>query len=76
MFMLLQEDYDSGPYTVTFPAGQTSASFDVPINDDITCEDDEDLTLVIIRRTLPDGVTRDGASRAVVILVDDDCSNN
>ena len=28
-------DYDSGPYTVTFPAGQTIATFNVPINDDV-----------------------------------------
>jgi len=69
-------DYDSGPYTVTFPAGQISVPFDVPINDDATCEDEEDFTLTIIRRTLPDGVTCDGAGRAEVILVDDDCSNN
>ena len=69
-------DYDSEPYTVTFPAGRISVPFDVPINDDTTCKDDKDFTLTIIRRTLPDGVTRGDASQAVIILVDDDCGNN
>ena len=66
-------DYDSGPYTVTFTAGVTSASFDVPINDDDICENDEDFTLTILRGTLPDGITCDGG-RGIVTIVDDDCS--
>ena len=28
------DDYVSGPYSVTIPAGQTNASVDVPITDD------------------------------------------
>ena len=66
-------DYDSGPYTVTFPAGTTRASFDVPINDDNFCENNEDFTLTILRGTLPDGITREGG-RGTVTIVDDDCS--
>ena len=40
-------DYDSGPYTVTFPAGVTIVSFDVPINDDNILEDNENFNLYI-----------------------------
>ena len=65
-------DYDSGPYTVTFTAGDTSASVSVPINDDDILEDDEDFTLTIMSGTLPDGVTRDGAGQTIITLVDDE----
>ena len=48
-------DYDSGPYIVTFPAGVTSASFDIIINDDNVLEDDEVFRLII--DLLPNRVT-------------------
>ena len=34
-------DYNSGPYTVTFPIGSTIASFDISIIDDNVFEFDE-----------------------------------
>ena len=66
-------DYDSGIYTVTIPAGQTSVPFDVPINDDDIFEGNEDFDLTIIRTTLPDGVTRGNPGNASVTIVDNDC---
>ena len=65
-------DYDSGIYTVTFPAGLTSIPFDISINDDNILEDDEDFTVSIISNTLPDRVTRGSTGRASVIIVDND----
>ena len=65
-------DYDSGPYTVTIPAGQTSVSFDVAIIDDNMLETTEDFTLTIIQSSLPTGVTRDNPFRATVTLQDND----
>ena len=64
-------DYTSGPYTVTIPAGQTTATFNVPITDDIVLEGDENFMLTI-NQTLPDGVTRGTPSEATVTIVDDD----
>ena len=64
-------DYDSGPYTVTFPAGVTSASFSIPINNDTILEGNENFMLTI-NQTLPDGVTRGTPSEATVTIVDDD----
>jgi len=49
-------DYDSGPYTVTFTAGQTSASFKLPINDDNVLENTEYFGLSIIFQSLPTSV--------------------
>ena len=40
-------DYTSGPYTVMFPAGQTTATFDVRIiDDDDVLEVDENFILI------------------------------
>ena len=71
-------DYDSGPYSVTFTAGVTSVSFDVPINNDNILEDDEDFTLTIIGSSLPSEVTRGDPFRATVTIVDNDrkCLNH
>ena len=65
-------DYDSGQYTVTFPAGETSVPFDIGIIDDNIHEDNEDFDLTITRKTLPDGVTPGNPNSATVTIVDDD----
>ena len=65
-------DYSSGPYNVTFPAGVTSASFNVTINDDSTLERNESFTLTIDVNSLPKKVTNISIAQATVILVDDD----
>ena len=64
-------DYTSGPYTVTIPAGSTTATFDVPITDDMILEELENFMLTI-NSSLPDGVTRGTPSEATVTIVDDD----
>ena len=65
-------DYGSGPYTVTFPAGETSASFDIPINDDDILEVNEDFMLTIDPSSLPTGGTVGNPGQATVTIVDDD----
>ena len=65
-------DYDSGPYTVTFPVGVTMVAFDVPINDDDILEGNENFMLTIDETSLPTGVTRGDPGQATVTIVDDD----
>ena len=65
-------DYTSGPYTITFPAGQTTATFDVPINDDNLLEDNEHFILTINSSSLPSDVTVGNPGQATVNIVDDD----
>ena len=65
-------DYTSGPYTVTFPAGQTTATFNVSITDDMILEGNENFMLTIDPSSLPDGVTRGTPGEATVNIVDDD----
>ena len=66
-------DYDSGPYTVTFPVGATSASFSVSINNDYALEDDEYFMLTIDPSSLPTGVTCGDIDQATVTIVDNAC---
>ena len=65
-------DYGSGPYIVMIPAGQTIATFDVPIIDDMILENNEDFMLIIDETTLPDNVTRGDPGEATVNIVDND----
>jgi len=65
-------DYDSGPYGVTFTAGQTSVPFDVAINDDDILENTEMFALIIDSSTLPDLVTVGDPSQATVTIIDTD----
>ena len=65
-------DYTSGPYTVIIPAGQTTATFNIPITDDMILEIDEDFMLTIDGPSLPTGVTRGTPNVTTVTIVDDD----
>ena len=66
-------DYISGPYNVTFPVGQTTATFNVPINDDDIFEIDENFILTINPSLLPTRITTVGNSgQATVTIVDND----
>ena len=67
-------DYVSGPYSVTIPAGETSASFDLSIiNDNNIFEGNESFTLTIRTSSLPDRVMTEPFCDRTVTIVDDDC---
>jgi len=63
-------DYNSGPYPVTFPAGETSVTFDVPITDDSILESNENFMITIDQSSLPTGVIRGDSDEATVTIVD------
>jgi len=66
-------DYDSGPYTVTVPAGQTSVLFNVFIIDDSILEKNEMFSLNIDTVSLPKRVIVDIPHETTVItIVDND----
>ena len=66
-------DYTSGPYIVTIPAGQTTATFKISINNDNLHEDNENFILTIDETSLPPNVTRSDPGDATVTIMDDDC---
>ena len=65
-------DYGSGPYIVTFPAGITMVTFDIPINDDDIFEGNENFMLTINPSSVPTGVTVGSPDQATVTIVDND----
>ena len=69
-------DYDSGPYVVKFPAGNTSATFDVSVNDDKLLETNERFSLSIGLSSLPSKVFGSRIamfpSQSTVVIIDDD----
>ena len=66
-------DYTSRPYNVTFPAGVTMVTFDVPINDDNKVEGNEIFNLTLDLSSLPSVVTTGIPLQATVTIADDDC---
>jgi len=66
-------DYDSGPYSITFPAGDTRAQLNIALNADNLQEQNENFRLVI-STLLPPSVTRRPTNgQTLVTIVDDDC---
>lgn len=63
-------DYVSGPYTATFPAGTNSASFVVSITNDNLLEGNEIFILSLDALLLPRGVTIGQPARATVTITD------
>ena len=61
-------DYTSGPYIVIFPAGQTTATFDVPIHDDDTFEMNENFMLTIDSSSLPTSFTIGNPGQSIVTI--------
>ena len=66
-------DYNAGPYSVTFPAGKTRASFSVKITDDTLGEGSEKFFLSIDQSSLPSNVSIGNHSRTTVTILDNDC---
>ena len=65
-------DYDSGLYTVTIPAGQTSSIFSVTLNDDNILEVNENFSLLINEHSLPPRVILGNPDQATVTIDDND----
>ena len=65
-------DYDSGPYTVTFSAGETRAPFNISINNDNIFEMNENFALTINGSSLPTGVTVSTPNETIVTIIDNE----
>ena len=64
------DDYNSGPYDITFTAGTTSSSFTITIEDDNTFEDNESFVVTIT--SLPSIITAGSPDQTTVTIVDDE----
>jgi len=66
------EDYDSGPYSVKFIAGMTTATVNVSIVDDNITERNATFNLSIDTSSLPNKVSVGDNGQATVTIVDND----
>lgn len=65
-------DYESGPYSIIFPAGVTSMQFDVSIINDNIYEYHETFQLIINSSSLPTNISAGIPNQATVIIMNDD----
>jgi len=69
----LDDDYNSGQYNITIPAGMTNASFNISISPDNILEGNELFSLIIDQTSLPTVVVSDNFT--LVMIKDDDCKS-
>ena len=69
-FIIGGDDYNSGPYNITFSAGMTTSSLDIMINDDSLFEDNESFSLTI--DSVPSNITIGDPHEATVTIVDNE----
>ena len=62
------DDYTSAPYTVTFPAGVTTASFNISETDDTIFGTNKNIQIKINSSSLPEGVNISNPDEATVII--------
>ena len=72
-FTLLDQDYEYGIHTVTFPARTTIIYLSISITNDNIVEGDENFALTIDRSSLPNDIFIDDNYGATVTIADDDC---
>ena len=65
-------DFDTTQYIVTFPAGTSCSSLDIPIIDDLESEDDETFRITIVDMSLPFGTKLGDDITADVVIEDND----
>ena len=75
MYLTAGEDYvalPNGYAKVIFPAGSTTAFFDVTIINDNKFEDSESFRLMIVGISLPYGINFGNIRSTVLVITDDD----
>ena len=65
-------DYNPGPYEIKFPAGRTSAGFNISINNDDLLEDNETFNLIINPSSLPSEVSTSNPVQVTITVLNDE----
>ena len=72
-FIIVDNDYNAGLYTVTIGAGEYGVTFSISITDDNIYEDSEIFNLTIYESSLPNGITSGVPNTTIVTILDNDC---
>ena len=70
------DDYDSGPYSVTIKAGDTSAQYCIDIYNDTVLEMDETFNIRINETALHSDIVLMEPNTAKVTIIDDECKHS
>ena len=73
IFIIVDNDFTAGPYTVTIGAGKNNVTFNISIIDDNIHEQIETFNLTIDGSSLPNGVT--SRNNATVSIMDNDSTS-
>ena len=65
-------DYDAGPYSVMFPAGEVTMSLNISITDDNLLEVVEEFNLTVISNSLPTRIFSGVIQQTTVFIIDND----
>jgi len=68
----VNNDYNPGPYGISFTSGDTKYLLNISINDDFLLERNEEFILDIDPVLLPDRVTIGDVDRTILTIIDDD----
>ena len=69
----IEQDYNVGPYPITFPARTTIYYLDIPIINDNIVEGDESFILTIDSSSLPIDIFIGDDNETTVTIANDDC---
>ena len=70
ILIIVDSDFDVGPYTITIDAGKNNVTFSISITNDRIREKSETFNLTIDGSSLPNGIT--STDRATVTIMDND----
>ena len=67
-----ENDYTTGPYSVTISAGMTNTSYNISITNDNLLEESETFYIFLNPTFLPSGVVVGDINQAAVTIINDD----
>ena len=70
--MYVGDDFESGPFNITIPAGESQVSFNISIIDDDVFEGNESFSVTIDPSSLPSRIILFSTCLLNVTIVDDD----
>ena len=71
-FMYVGDDYESGPFNITIPAGESLVPFNISIIDDDVFEGNESFCITVDRSSLPSRIIVSAVCLSIATIVDDD----
>ena len=72
MFCGAENDYVTGPYSVTISAGMTNTPYDILVTNDNLLEDNETFFIFLNPASLPSDVMVGDINQATITIINDD----